>query len=597
MEREAGKTKNDFMISHESIMQLKAIAKVSEVVETFIKLKRSGSDYVGNCPFHNEKTPSFKIPVNGNFYKCFGCGESGDVFAFVMKHTNCNFNDAVEHVAKHYNFELDKDSKDYIRPVQRLEKIHSKFIEYFEGRGISNNTLLRFKISQALEWMPKAQKETNVVCFNYFRNNELINIKFRGPGKDFKLAKDAELIFYNLDAIKNTDTAIIVEGEIDAMSMYESGIYNVVSVPNGTTPKGVMKLPYLDNCAEYFIDKKQIIIATDNDQVGQNLKDELARRFGIEKCSFIQYPNDCKDANDVLIKHGRDAVKSMVENAIPFPIKGIVESETLQNEIFDLYENGYPPGVKIGIESLDKLISFMPGDLTTITGIPGSGKSEFTDWLMAKTSVNHGWKWAICSFENSPPVFHATKLIEKLSEKPFNKSATGISKFELEMVSGYLSDNFFFINTIEADITIDGILAKTAELVLRKGIKGLLIDPWNYIEHKVPNGYTETQYISDVLSKIRMAARKLGIHIFLIAHPTKLQKDKATGKYEVPTMYSISGSANFFNKTDNGLTIYRDFETNVVTAYVQKIRWWWIGKIGFTSFSFNTLSRQYEAID
>lgn len=585
------------MISHESIMQLKSIAKVSDIVETFIKLKRTGSDYVGNCPFHNEKTPSFKIPVNGKFYKCFGCGESGDVFAFVMKQTNCNFNDAVEHVAKHYNFELDKDTKDYVRPVQRLEKIHPQFIKYFEDRGISNNTLLRFKISQSLEWMPKAQKETPVVCFNYFRNEELINIKFRGPGKDFKLAKDAELIFYNIDAIKDTETAIIVEGEIDAMSMYESGIYNVVSVPNGTTPKGVMKLPYLDNCAEYFIDKKQIIIATDNDQVGQNLKDELARRFGIEKCSFIEYPNDCKDANDVLIKHGRDAVKSMVQNAIPFPIKGIVERETLENEIFDLYENGYPPGVKIGIESLDKLISFMPGDLTTITGIPGSGKSEFTDWLMAKTSVNHGWKWAICSFENSPPVFHATKLIEKLSEKPFNKSATGISKFELEMVSGYLSDNFFFINTMEADITIDGILTKTAELVLRKGIKGLLIDPWNYIEHKVPNGYTETQYISDVLSKIRMSARKLGIHIFLIAHPTKLQKDKATGKYEVPTMYSISGSANFFNKTDNGLTIYRDFETNVVTAYVQKIRWWWIGKIGFTSFSFNTLSRQYEAID
>lgn len=597
MERETGATKNDFMISHESIMQLKSIAKVSEVVETFIKLKRTGSDYVGNCPFHNEKTPSFKIPVNGKFYKCFGCGESGDVFAFVMKQTNCNFNDAVEHVAKHYNFELDKDTKDYVRPVQRLEKIHPQFIKYFEDRGISNNTLLRFKISQSLEWMPKAQKETPVVCFNYFRNEELINIKFRGPGKDFKLAKDAELIFYNIDAIKDTETAIIVEGEIDAMSMYESGIYNVVSVPNGTTPKGVMKLPYLDNCAEYFIDKKQIIIATDNDQVGQNLKDELARRFGIEKCSFIEYPNDCKDANDVLIKHGRDAVKSMVQNAIPFPIKGIVESQTLKDEIFELYENGYPPGVKIGIESLDKLISFMPGDLTTITGIPGSGKSEFTDWLMAKTSVNHGWKWAICSFENSPPVFHATKLIEKLSEKPFNKSATGISKFELDMVTGYLSDNFFFINTMEADITIDGILAKTAELVLRKGIKGLLIDPWNYIEHKVPNGYTETQYISDVLSKIRMSARKLGIHIFLIAHPTKLQKDKATGKYEVPTMYSISGSANFFNKTDNGLTIYRDFETNVVTAYVQKIRWWWIGKIGFTSFSFNTLSRQYEAID
>lgn len=584
------------MISHESIVQLKSIAKVSEIVESFIKLKRSGSDFIGNCPFHNEKTPSFKIPVNGNFYKCFGCGESGDVFSFVMKHTKCQFNEAVEHVAKFYNFELNKSVKEYIRPVQRLEKIHPQFIQYFEDRGISNNTLLRFKVSQSFEWMPKAQKETNVVCFNYFRNDELINIKFRGPGKDFKLAKDAELIFYNLDAIKDTDTAVVVEGEIDAMSMYEAGIYNVVSVPNGTAPRGAMRLPYLDNCAEYFIDKKQIIIATDNDEVGQNLKDELSRRFGVEKCSFVEYPIDCKDANDVLKKHGSDAVKLMIDNAKAFPIKGIVDPKSLENEINDIFENGYPKGTKVGIEGLDDLITFLPGDLTTITGIPGSGKSEFTDWLMTKTSINHGWKWGICSFENSPSVFHATKLIEKLSEKPFSKSANGITKFELEMITGYLNDHFFFINTMEADITIDGILAKAGELVLRKGIKGLLIDPWNYIEHKVPNRQTETQYISDVLSKIRMAARKFGIHIFLIAHPTKLQKDKSTGKYEVPTLYSISGSAHFFNKTDNGITIYRDFQTNVVTCYVQKIRWSWVGKIGFTSFNFNTLSRQYEVI-
>lgn len=584
------------MINHESIIQLKSIAKANDIVGSFIKLKRAGSDYIANCPFHNEKTPSFKIPVNGNFYKCFGCGASGDVFSFVMKHTNSNFYDAVEYVAKYYNFELEKDVKEYVRPIQRLEKIHPQFIKYFEDRGISNNTLLRFKISQSFEWMPKAQKETPVVCFNYYRNDELINIKFRGPGKDFKLAKDAELIFYNLDAIKDTDTAVIVEGEIDAMSMYEAGIYNVVSVPNGTAPRGVMRLPYLDNCAEYFIDKKQIIIATDNDEVGQNLKDELSRRFGVEKCSFVQYPNDCKDANDVLKQYGRDAVKKMIEDAQPFPIKGIVEAESLNGDLYDLWENGYPQGVKVGIESLDELISFLPGDMTTITGIPGSGKSEFTDWLMSKTSVNHGWKWAICSFENSPPVFHATKLIEKLSEKPFNKSNQGISKFELEMVMGYLNDNFFFINTNEADISIDGILSKAGELVLRKGIKGLLIDPWNYIEHKIPNGYTETQYISEVLTKIRRAARRYGIHIFLIAHPTKLSKDKSTGKYEVPTLYSISGSAHFFNKTDNGITIYRDFQTNVVTCYIQKIRWSWVGKIGFTSFNFNTLSRQYEPI-
>jgi twinkle protein len=165
------------------------------------------------------------------------------------------------------------------------------------------------------------------------------------------------------------------------------------------------------------------------------------------------------------------------------------------------------------------------------------------------------------------------------------------------MVIEHLKNNFNFINTNETDISIDGILNKTSELVLRKGIKGLLIDPWNYIEHNIPNGYSETQYISECLTKIKKTALKLGIHIIIIAHPTKLQKDKTTGKYEVPTLYSISGSAHFFNKTDNGITVYRDFQTNDVTVYVQKVRYSWLGKIGFITYKYNTLTRQYEYIE
>ena len=164
----------------------------------------------------------------------------------------------------------------------------------------------------------------------------------------------------------------------------------------------------------------------------------------------------------------------------------------------------------------------------------------------------------------------------------------------MDILTSYVEDQFSFINTSEADISIDGILAKAEELVLRKGIKGLLIDPWNYIEHNIPEGFSETRYVSESLTKIKRAALKLGIHIILIAHPTKLSKDKSTGKYEIPTLYSISGSAHFFNKTDNGMAVYRDFETNIVTIYVQKVRYSWLGKIGFFSFNFNTFTRQYE---
>lgn len=595
------KEKNDSMIySHESINELKHKARLTDIISKYIQLKKHGSEFVACCPFHKERTPSFKVPANQDFYKCFGCGKSGDVFDFVMNIENCNFYDAVKKVAANYNFELEGEIKEYKPPIKRLEKLSPKLIEWFEKRGISNNTLLRFGITEATEWMPKAAKETTTICFNYYRDEQLINIKFRAAQKDFKMAKDAELIFYNIDAIKGEDTAIIVEGEIDALSMYEAGIYNVVSVPNGTTPKGSMRLQYLDNCAEYFSDKSKIILALDNDDVGKRLQDELARRFGRDRCLFVEYPTDCKDANDVLQHHGRSALALMVEQAKQFPIEGIVNSDELSDEILRLYDEGYPRGVKAGIHGFDDHLSFMEGQMTIITGIPGSGKSEFTDYIMSEITLKHQWKWAVCSFENTPPVFHATKILEKLSGYAFDYRLdhnNRIQRADLEMLNKYLSMNFFFINTNEADITIDGLLSKAAELVFRKGIKGLLIDPWNYIEHAIPAGQSETQYISDCLTKIKKAAQKLGIHIFIIAHPTKLIKDKSTGKYEVPTLYSISGSAHFFNKTDNGITVYRDFETNVVTVYVQKVRYSWLGKIGYNEFNYNTLTRQYSSIN
>lgn len=583
------------MITQQSIKELKSIAKLYDIVKDEITLKPSGSYFVTKCPFHNEKTPSFKIKKNDTHFKCFGCGAYGDVIDFIKIHKSLNFEDSVRYVANKINFELEETDTEVQKPQPRLEKISKEFIDEFERRGISNNTLLRFKITQSNEYMFKSETEIPVVCFNYYRNDELINIKFRGRNKDFKLSKNAELILYNLDALKNDDTAVIVEGEIDCLSMYEAGVYNCVSVPNGAN---ATNLTYIDNCIDYLIDKKYIVIATDNDDAGKKLKEELCRRLDIDRCYELQYPDDCKDANDVLIKYGKDYLKQLTINAQPFPIKGIVEAPELLESIDYIYENGYPKGVKAGIQGFDEHFSLLEGLFTTVTGIPGSGKSEFIDLIMSKTAINNNWKWGVVSFENTPPVFHATKIIEKLSGKAFDfrvNPAHRISKDELEMFKAYLSEMFFFINTQDSDITLEGILKKISELVMRKGIKGVLIDPWNYIEHKIEPHESETQYISRALTTIRRAAIKLGIHIIIVAHPTKLTK--VNGKYEVPTLYNISGSAHFFNKTDNGLTVYRDFQTNEVTVYIQKIRFSFLGKLGSVKYNYNTLTRQYEYLE
>lgn len=585
------------MIAQESIEQVKAAANVAEVVGRHIKLKKDGQDMVGLCPFHNEKSPSFKVNANKGIYKCFGCGVSGDSIEFVMKHENKTFQEAVTVIAGFYNILLEEDKPQpkrvYVRPTLPVNALTPSTLAYFTARGISKEILAELKVTQSNEWMPKAKGNIDVICFNYFRDGELINVKYRGKDKDFKLSKDAELIFYNLDSAKGNDGVIIVEGEIDCLSVRQAGVTSVVSVPNGAT-SGSAKLEYLDNCFDLFYDKKQIILMVDNDEPGLKLREELARRFGYDRCFKVEYPTDCKDANDVLLKHGPQAVKDCIQNAQEFPIEGVFSMKEMYEDVHSFYYKGYPIGVRCGIPTFDDHLQFMLGQFTTITGVPGSGKSEFTDYIMTELAKNHGWCFGVCSFENQPSSLHVTKIMEKYVGKSFAKrfnDADRIAPVEFDDAVNFVDSHFYFININKVEATLQGILDKAKELVLRKGIKGLVIDPWNYIEHKNVKGQTETQYTSECLTKIKAFALSHQIHIFFVAHPTKMPK--VNGKYEVPTLYSISGSAHFFNKTDNGITVNRDFGNNTVDVYIQKVRYSWLGKIGCASFSYDMDRRRY----
>ncbi len=580
------------MISN--IDEIKAAADIVEIISEHVPLKKNGANMEALCPFHSEKTPSFKVSKRG--FKCFGCGKSGDSIQFLMEYKNINYIEAIKIIAKKYNIELQEDTKTFERPAERLVKLQADTIRYFEGRGISNNTLLRFNITETFEWMPKANAEIRAICFNYYRDEQLVNIKFRSKDKDFKLSKNAELIFYNIDALKDESTAVIVEGEMDCLSLHEAGIYNVVSVPNGAGT-GQQQLKYLDNCWKYFEDKTNIILFTDDDEPGRALQAELARRLGKDRCSKVIYPDGCKDANDVLMKHGKQMIHSVIEDARKWPIDGVITMDDVYTQVCDFYEHGYPKGADAGIGEFDELLTFMGGQMTVVTGAPNMGKSEFVDYIVTALARRHNWKFCMCSFENPVP-FHVTKLMEKFIGLSFNHRINPehrMSKSEFEE-GIYLTDKYFsFLNIMQVEVTIQGILNKLAEVVFRTGVKGVVIDPWNYIEHKIPGGYSETQYISEALTLIKEFAMKTDTHVFIVAHPRKLQKDQ-TGQYPPATMYDISGSAHFFNKTDNGISIHRDFKTNQVSAYVQKVRFSWLGKIGYATYDYDTFTRQYKAI-
>lgn len=588
------------MISQDTIFQIKSSAVIQDVIGGFIKLKKEGADFKGLCPFHTEKSPSFSVSPSKNIYKCFGCGKSGDSTTFVMEHEHISYIEAIKWLANRYNIEITEETarKSFDRPLPRLKKCADATVKYFEeSRGISNNTLLRFKVTDSMEWMPKAKTEIPVICFNYYRKEELINIKFRGKNKDFLMTKNAELIFYNLDAIENETECFIVEGEIDCMSLHEAGIYNVVSVPNGAGV-GQLKLEYLDNCWGYFENKKKVVLMTDNDEPGLKLRDELARRIGYDKCFQVEYTNGCKDSNEVLVKHGKMALLECIDNAAQWPIHGLVSMDDMFTTVEQFYEQGYPKGYAAGLGTFDDHLTFYPGQLTMVTGIPGSGKSEFVDWIMASLSKKCGWDWGICSFE-TPPEFHVTKLAEKFTDKSFAHRVDPdqrMNRQEFEYAIAMIDKHFHFINLSLIEVTMDGLIAKAEELVKRRGINGLLFDPWNCIEAKYGENETETKYVLTCLNKLIIFADKYKVHVFLVAHPTKLQKDKQTGKYEIPTLYSISGSAHFFNRTHNGISIWRDFQSNVVDVYIQKVKWSWLGKLGNASFSFNPYTRKYTPL-
>lgn len=591
------------MITDDLVKEIKSRANLVDVVQDFVKLKKQGANYLGICPFHTEKTGSFTVSPAKQIYKCFGCGKSGDSIQFLIEHEKWEFLKAVEWLGQKYNISIGESNykKEYKKPEPRLEKCSKKVIDWFENeRKISNNTLLRFKITEAKEYMPQFEKEVNCICFNYYYNEELVNIKFRGPEKSFKLAKDAKLLFYNLDAIKDEKEVIIVEGEIDCLSAYEAKVYNVCSVPNGTPPadqKGNYspKLEYLDNCWKDFEGKEKIIIATDNDYVGSLLREELARRLGKGRCYQVKYPEGCKDTNDVLKKFGPEAVRELLENSTIWPLEGIINCDDVDDTIDDWYENGYPTGAKSHVAGLDELLTFAPRLLTIITGIPGHGKDEYTNDILVGLARHEGWIFGIAAFEEDTEV-SITKLSEKIVRKAFafrSNPESRMNRTELQFAKSLIRKHFFFINVNEVDISIDGIIKKGEELVNRKGINGLVINPWNCIEHNIPAGLNETSYISQALTKLINFGRRCNVHIFLIAHPTKMGKSEKTGKYFIPTLYSISGSSNFFAKTHNGICVYRDYDTNITDVYIQKVKFYWQGAQGFNTYMYDTDTRQY----
>ena len=527
-------------------------------IDTFNQYKLEVGKREGICPLcsanrkpQNRKAKCAMYDWDRGLGTCMNCNEVFQLHTFKRKGGN---------------------DKVYTKPKTIANPLLSdKVIKWFESRGISNNTLVKMKITEGKEWMPQTGKEENTIQFNYFINNELINIKYRDGKKNFKLVKGAEKIFYNIDSTIGHEYVVIVEGEIDALSLVEVGVKSVISVPNGATVSN-NNLDYLDSCIDYLDGKEKIIIAVDQDEAGENLKQELIRRLGAEACYTVDFGIH-KDANDFLLHNSSAKLNDVIKNASPVPIENVVTLNDIDDELQEFIHEGFKPGYQIGLDNFDNIFSTYTGQFITVTGVPSSGKSDFVDRMIVGYQQKYGWKTAFASPENKPTFLHAHKLMRKIGNWMPNKTDIGSDKWN--EVANIVNDNFFFIENERYDL--DSVLNKGAQLVKRKGIKCLVIDPYNKIKMNGAASMSIPDATMEYLTRIEAFAKKFDVLVIVVAHPTKMYK-KEDGTIDEPNMYNIKGGGEWYDASYHGLLVHRDYNKKTVKVKVLKVKFQNLGE-------------------
>ncbi len=469
-------------------------------------------------------------------------------------------------------------------PPKTNKAASNTFYDYMKERGISKSTCDKYNVVQENEWC----------AFQYFdENGQLTNIKYRTRDKKFRQSANAKSILYNYDKICNEKTVIFTEGEFDVLALAEVGFDCGTTLPNGAPKeakydKDDARFKALENCK---LVANKIILFTDQDSSGKALHKELLHRFGKDICWYVTVPDNCKDANDVLIKHGAMKLREIIEKATPYPIEGLYTADDYSSQINDLYEGNYEKPTEIGMDGLDEIYKIMTGTFHVITGIPNHGKSVFTDQILINLAKAHGWSFAMFSPEHSTSM-HIRRMVQMYLQKPFDEGFKNrMTKAELNEGLEFIHKHFYFIETKDAIPSIELILSIAKSAIYKHGINGIVIDPFNEVSAIRSGNQREDEHIRDFISLCKRFTRIYEIVCWVIAHPTKLPKTN-DGSYLPPTAYDISGAAHWHNQADAVLTVHRDFEQNSTNVITRKIREQDLyGKIGEAKFQYSTEKR------
>jgi twinkle protein len=465
---------------------------------------------------------------------------------------------------------------------------------FFRHRGIGAETVNYFGLYVAERGFRIGDKWEKRPCivFPYLFGGKLANRKFRALTDKNVMAQEKEPLptLFNIDAVTADDVLIWVEGEPDVMALHEAGYRQVVTLKDGAPDKlrdeddparaTDKRFASLSTHADKLTGIKKVILAGDNDAPGRNLREELARRLGRHRCWTVEWPDDCKDAGDALRLHGAEVVQQCIEAARPWPIDGIiaVTADSLEDHV----NRPAPPVMTTGIESVDRVVK-LPGEgrVIIVTGFPNSGKSAWTRYVMIHTMQRHNRRWLVFTPEMAPVMEFAAQAAQILIGKPARRiwerpDLEPMTREQLRSAGEWLNGRLSFLATDAEDNppSVDWILERARDAVLRLGVTDLLIDPFNEIEQVDSQRETETSFIGRTIQRFRAFGQRHGCNVWIVAHPAKPLRNKDNEAPKAPGPYDISGSAHWNNKADLGLTIHRPEDVTHLIVWKSRFHRW-----------------------
>lgn len=469
------------------------------------------------------------------------------------------------------------------------EMLREAAMKALEARGLDLEVIARLGVESS----DKLPGE-DCIAIPFVQGGKVVNHKYRTlANKGFAQDANAVKCLWNIDVLSDetlTDIPLIVtEGELDAMAAIQAGYQRTVSVPDGAPAKALgeddtgAKYSYLEDATAKLASVKQIILATDADEPGANLLNDLAIRLGKHRCKWIRYPKGCKDLNDALREYGVRGVKAAIDTAKWMDVGGVYLMSELP-PVPDMQPH------RAGMDGLDNRYRVRMCDLAVVTGVPSHGKTNWVNDFVCRLASKHGWRVAFGSFEQEPQIDHKRNLRRWYCGAPIHK----LTDDEIRSADEWIDQRFVFVvPEQDRDADLMWVLEKCAAAVTRFGARIVVLDPWNELDHNRPRDMSLTEYVGFAIRQLKKFARKYQIHLIVVAHPAKMHKN-SDGQYPVPTLYDISDSAHWYNKPDIGVVIHRTNETETLVRVAKSRYHDIIGEPGDEIFTFDRNRGRYE---